>query len=100
GSLLGSLAAGVNFPHLACQAALGGDVVPGEPHYCEYATGRESIRWFLERPHRLLRTRTALRYVLTDPLPALAGGFSTLRPLGDPSPEAGTTEDPRIAPPR
>ncbi|MBA2376065.1 MAG: ATP-grasp domain-containing protein [Actinomycetota bacterium] len=72
-SLLGSLMMGVNFPHLACFAAL--DVPFPAPnyshsHYYELGTalrrhlGRHRSRG--DRPHLL--NETALRYKLTDPL--------------------------------
>jgi predicted ATP-grasp superfamily ATP-dependent carboligase len=70
GSLLGSLAYGINFPELACRAALGETFEP--PAYSSglYYTGMERVRGFLRNPVSLFHGRTTLWYTLLDPLPA------------------------------
>lgn len=73
GSLLGSLAYGINFPELACRVAMGETFDP--PAYATglYYTGAERVRSFLRNPLSLLHGRTTLWYTLLDPLPALRG---------------------------
>lgn len=71
GSLLGSLACGVNFPALACRTALGETFEPPACATGMYYTGMETVRSFLRNPITLFRGRTALRYTLLDPLPSL-----------------------------
>lgn len=84
GTLLGSVRAGVNFPYLACLAALGRPLPPTECQPISYAEKSVALRQTLHkaagRPHLpgLRFTNTALWSSLTDPLPAAAHFAKTL----------------------
>lgn len=74
GSLLGSLAAGINFPVLACQIAQGIRPEPVRQRCGFYLSlggmARETARRVLgRRAARFSMRETALRYVWSDPLP-------------------------------
>jgi predicted ATP-grasp superfamily ATP-dependent carboligase len=77
GSLLGSLAAGVNFPYLACLAGL--KIPSTTPTYrnVRFVSGSWAIRSWLHRPPngkpRFAFAESSLKYLLADPLPALHG---------------------------
>ena len=77
GSVLGSLHAGVNFPHLACLAGMGQpfDVPRFRP--CRYVSGAGAIEQWLRGRFATKQagfgvSDTVFRYVLTDPLPTVA----------------------------
>ncbi len=79
GSLLASASAGVNFPVLACKAALGERIeTPSYPHHLfadiRFATSLKAKSIVDRRPglHRL-PVRTNLRFVLGDPAPFVLG---------------------------
>ena len=72
-SLLGSLAVGVNFPHLHCLSALGREFAVPVYRLESYVNALESIRQILRvRPRqdavRFSWSNTALRYGLSDPI--------------------------------
>src|SRR5450755_250004 len=74
GSLLGSLVAGVNFPYLACLAALGEDIPKNAYALKRFVAGRAAIRMWTRN---LLRGKnagvginaTSIGFALRDPLP-------------------------------
>lgn len=73
-SLLGSLSARVNFPHLACLAALGIQPARFAPELKRFFTTDAVIRHFIQkclgRPHsRVCIKESGLPYTLNDPLP-------------------------------
>jgi D-aspartate ligase len=71
GSLLGSLAYGMNFPELACRTALGEAFEAPVCGTGMYYTGMETVRGFLRNPLHFFRGRNALWYSLVDPLPPI-----------------------------
>jgi predicted ATP-grasp superfamily ATP-dependent carboligase len=82
GSLLGSLRAGVNFPYLACLAALG--VATAAPSYSEIEFAMPSVAlrlWRSRRPSTLQPSgnmfHSALPFLLRDPIPELVEQLST-----------------------
>jgi predicted ATP-grasp superfamily ATP-dependent carboligase len=73
-SLLGSLAAGVNFPYLSCLTALGIDFAPPTPHLRKFFTAEAAAghfgRKFLGRGSPGITIReSGLRYAVNDPGP-------------------------------
>jgi predicted ATP-grasp superfamily ATP-dependent carboligase len=75
GTLTGSVIAGVNFPWLACQSALGNSFPLPEYKNTTYAIikPKEIFRWMLGKKNfkGISFNSTNLRFVLKDPLPAL-----------------------------
>jgi predicted ATP-grasp superfamily ATP-dependent carboligase len=77
GSLLGSLVAGVNFPYLACQAALGMPFSPPEYHLKKYAhlttAIKESVLALIGKNtfKNFSYQETGLRFFGPDPLPEI-----------------------------
>jgi len=76
GSVLGSVHAGVNFPHLACLSALGRPIAPACFRACRYVAG--SAAWGSWRRGVFARSATGFAFTDTlfwyarhDPLPAL-----------------------------
>jgi len=74
GSLLGSLAAGVNFPYLACLSALGRSFEPPAYRPVRYVAAGAALRAWM--PPRSLRPTLAWRetewpHILRDPLPKM-----------------------------
>lgn len=70
-SMLGSCAAGVHFPHLACLAALGIPFVPPRPRPRRYVQAGTALRMALgkTRGSRPSLTETTLPNLIADPLP-------------------------------
>jgi len=66
-TLLGSLAAGVNFPHLTCLAALKHEFPQPDFRLINYTSASVALRRFLIGEK--LRFKTGLPYALKDPLP-------------------------------
>jgi predicted ATP-grasp superfamily ATP-dependent carboligase len=88
GSLLGSLAAGVNFPLLACRSALGRPFAPPAYRPVRYVTAGAALRTW-RRPGRLRPAlawaETEWRFILADPLPeAVRSARRMLRSVGYP----------------
>lgn len=81
GSLLGSLIAGVNFPHIACLAALDRPLPAVDFTEARYVAGREAMNRFVQRLFggwsKVVEVgdKTCVGYVVGDPLPDV---FSTL----------------------
>ncbi len=80
GSLLGSQRAGVNFPYLACQAAVG-EAVP-MPTYSdiEFAMPSAALRLWRRRDPSAVRpsfNQTTLPFLLHDPIPEFIEQLST-----------------------
>lgn len=78
GSLLGSLIAGVNFPHIACLAALGADTPTDDFVETRYVAGRAALDRLMRglfngRPDK--EDRSCMSFVMQDPLPDLFGGL-------------------------
>ncbi len=86
GSLLGSLAAGVNFPYLACLSALGQTFAPPESRPVRYVTAGAALRtWRRPRSLRpaLAWKETEWPHLLRDPLPrAIRSARRVLRSVG------------------
>lgn len=85
GSLLGSLAAGVNFPYLSCLAAIGSPVPPVRQRPIRYVAGRMTLQLLRNNGsaanHEASYTgdrRSSLHYVASDFAPEL---FASLRAL-------------------
>lgn len=81
GSLLGSVAAGVNFPDLACRAALGlplGSTIQRPIRFTSQGLGFKSILChLLGRRNGFRYSETPLPFLLRDPLPTLLHEFGT-----------------------
>ncbi len=87
GSLLGSLAAGVNFPYLACLSALGQTFAPPDYRPVRYVTAGAALRtWMHPRSLRpaLAWKETEWPHLLRDPLPeAVRSARRMLQSLGE-----------------
>ena len=87
GSLLGSLAAGVNFPYLACLSALGQTFAPPDYRPVRYVTAGAALRtWMHPRSLRpaLAWKETEWPHLLRDPLPkAIRSAQRRLQSLGE-----------------
>ncbi len=80
GSVLASLHAGVNFPHLACQAALGMAFDQPDFHSCRYVAGSTAVSYwkrgkFGKSAAGFSFTDTVFWYSRWDPLPTLVEPF-------------------------
>jgi len=80
GSVLGSLHAGVNFPYLACQAALGRPFVTPDFRRCRYVAGATALSYWSRgristRSTGFSFSDTAFWYVRHDPWPMLVETF-------------------------
>jgi hypothetical protein len=80
GSVLASLHAGVNFPHLACLAALGRPFVAPDFRTCRYVAGSTALSYwkrgrFGRRSTGFAFTDTLFWYARYDLLPALIEPF-------------------------
>jgi predicted ATP-grasp superfamily ATP-dependent carboligase len=78
GSIVGSLHAGVNFPVLACRAALGESFRVPTARACRYVAGVAATSCWLRgrfgrRRAGFTPADTVFRYALSDPLPWLTG---------------------------
>jgi len=78
GSLLGSLIAGVNFPRVACLAALGAHMPKVDFVETRYVAGRAAFDRLMRglfngRPDK--EDRSCMSFVVQDPLPDLFGGL-------------------------
>lgn len=77
GNLMGALAAGVNFPHLACLAAVNAPLPKSQYRVQNYMEVRDAAKWIAGKltgrggafPNLLRETN--LPYILRDPLPFL-----------------------------
>lgn len=83
-TMLGSQLAGVNFPDLACRAALGRPFprpTYTDGRYVPFSVAfGQALRGLQGREHLAFRLgETNLRYVLADPLPSLMRGLARLR---------------------
>jgi hypothetical protein len=80
GSLLGSLAAGVNFPRLACCAALGVPFAAPQTKPGRFVAGGTAFRHWVRPPWRrgsaISFRETSFRYALTDPGPEVFEALS------------------------
>lgn len=75
-TLLGSLAAGVNFPHLACLSALGIEFSPPISLPTNYFTASAALK----KLNRLAGCKTGLPYILSDPVPRAMNLFKRMVP--------------------
>ncbi len=80
GSLMGSVMAGVNFPHLSLRQGLGLPLPPAVFRETRFATAREAARLLVRYPTggnnpRVPLGRTNLRHYLADPLPLVVKGI-------------------------
>ena len=83
GSLLGSLSMGVNFPYLACRAALGDNVSPPVPR-TGYYFGRGVLgRLKGQASPEYSIWRGNLRYALRDPMPELSSALRRMQAGSD-----------------
>jgi predicted ATP-grasp superfamily ATP-dependent carboligase len=78
GTLLGSLVAGVNFPYLACLAALGRPLPESRSHAAQFIAGKAAIRLLARQAVTGRRAgfgigSTTIGFALRDPLPELLG---------------------------
>ena len=75
GSVIGSLAAGVNFPYLACLAGLGLALPEMEYRHIRYVAGRAALRQIRRGSFSLgnIAGSSSLGFLLRDPLPELFG---------------------------
>jgi hypothetical protein len=83
GSLLGSLSAGINFPHLACLAALGQDLPQTRMRHVRFVAGTAAVRLAWQRlwnptKIRLHFDKTGISFVLRDPLPETFAAFQRI----------------------
>ncbi len=80
GSLLASVAAGVNFPALMCLAALGHDLPPTlqkDRRFFTQGIGfKPVLRGLRKQPDGFKFSETNLPFILSDPLPTLAEEFN------------------------
>lgn len=78
-SILGSLVAGVNFPHLACITAVGSGVPPSTAHSARYVAGRAALRALsggLGEEARVRFQETHLAFIAADPVPEIFAGLT------------------------
>jgi len=83
GSLLGSLVAGVNFPHLACLAAVGREFPEPEYRGVRYCGGKTAVRLLARRlkgrgGSALGIEETGLGFTLRDPGPQVLGPLAEI----------------------
>jgi predicted ATP-grasp superfamily ATP-dependent carboligase len=76
-TLLGSLTAGVNFPHLACLTTLGIEFPPPAFQPLNYYLAQAALKRLATG--RRCRCPTGLRYVLRDPLPRMVNLVKSIR---------------------
>ena len=69
GSLLGSLSAGINFPHLAFLTGKGIEFKQPEYSSSRFVYGKETLRSFFDYDLKLKFNETNWKYVIKDPLP-------------------------------
>ena len=79
-SLLGSLIAGVNFPYLACLAALKADIPKTRYQFKRYVSSKASIRIMTQNFLRGRRTdfgfdSTKFKFIVKDPFPEMSEAF-------------------------
>lgn len=80
-SLLGSLVAGVNFPHLACMAATGAAVPRPAFHSARYIAGRSTLRAIVaglvgDTQSGARFRETSLAFIGADPAPEIITGLT------------------------